>query len=116
KSVAPFLELIEEGGDFFSLDKVEDYRKQAIAKGSGRQDVVMLAEQSLLDLIAAEPSPDGTIHYDAIAFLPTRIKRRKASAKSGAARSLIFSPVDDRLDFHSFVHHLVDVAKFRGLT
>lgn len=113
--VVPFLEVIEEGGDFFHLKMVEKYRKEAIGKPRGRQDVVALAEQSLLDLVAPETSTEGTIHYDAIAFLPTRIRRRRAEPKSAAAWATDFSPVDPRLDFKSFVGRLVDVARRRGL-
>lgn len=115
KSVAPFLELIEEGGDFFNLDNVEEYRKRAVGKGRGRQDVIGLAEQSLLDLVAAERTADGTIHYDAMAFLPTQIKRRGSMPKSHAGWSIKFSPVDERLNFRSFVDKLIDVGRFRGL-
>jgi hypothetical protein len=115
KSVAPFLEVIEEGGDFFNLKKAAEFRKQAIGQGRGRQDVIVLAEQSLLDLIAADPSRDGAIHYDAVAFLPTRIKRLKALPKSSAAWAPSFSPVDARLDFHPFVSRLIEVADFRGI-
>ncbi|HEX5444023.1 MAG TPA: hypothetical protein VFW87_09355, partial [Pirellulales bacterium] len=91
------------------------YRKQALGKSRGRQDVVALAEQSLLDLVAHAPSAEGTIHYDAIAFLPTRVRRRRAEPKSAAGRAAGFSPVDSRLDFRQFVNRLVDVASFRGL-
>ncbi|MGH7192296.1 MAG: hypothetical protein ACREJM_02040, partial [Candidatus Saccharimonadales bacterium] len=96
--IVPFLEVIEEGGDFFHLKMVEAYRKDAIGKSRGRQDVVVLAEQSLLDLAAPETSMEGTIHYDAIAFLPTHIRRRRAAPKSAAAWAAEFSPVDSRLD------------------
>lgn len=115
KGVAPFLELIEEGGDFFHLARVDDYRKEIIGKGRGRQDVVAFPEQSLLDLVAEKPSRQADLHYDAIAFSPTSISRTKANPKSKADWSFAFSTVDPRLDFHPFISRLVDVAKLRGL-
>lgn len=113
--VVPFLEVIEEGGDFFHLKMVEEYRKEALGKIRGRQDVVALAEQSLLDLAAPKSSAEESIHYDGVAFLPTRIRRRRAEPKSAAAWATEFSPVDSRLDFRSFISRLIDVARLRGL-
>jgi hypothetical protein len=115
KRFSPFLDVLEEGGDFFSLENADEYRKRARGKTRGRQDAVALAEQSLIDLIATEPSIDGSIHYDNIAFLPTRIRRRTAFPKLPKDWAVRFSPVDERLNFRSFVNRLVDVAKFRKL-
>lgn len=117
KGVAPHLELIEEGGDFFQLTHLDEHRKVALKaakKTKGRQNVITLAEQSLLDLAATEMTKEGAIHYDAIAFAPTTIKRRKPEPSSAADWEFDFSPVEDRLDFHPFISRLIDVAKFRG--
>lgn len=115
KGIAPFLELIEEGGDFFQLSKVGQYRKSAVGKSRGRQDVLEQAEQSLLDLFAPDPAPMGDIHYDSIAFVPTRVKRLKPQPARPSHWSFAFSPVDKRLDFHTFISRLLEVAKFRQL-
>jgi hypothetical protein len=115
KGFAPFLEVIEEGGDFFQLSKVAKYRKAAVGKLRGRQDVLALAEQSLLDLCATEVVQEGAIHSDAIAFAPTRIKRLKPKPTKPAHWSLAFSPVDDRLAFNQFINRLVEVARTRKL-
>lgn len=115
RGVAPFLERIEEGGDFFRLAKTRRDRKQQLRAGRGRQDAVVRAEQSLLDLAATEPSREGAIQYDAIAFVPTRIKRSRAEPKSPAHWNVEFSPVDARLDYRPFVERLLGVARFRGL-
>jgi hypothetical protein len=115
KGIAPFLELIEQGGDFFKLSKVAEYRRAAIGRSRGRQDVLAQAEQSLLDLYAAEPSAEGGIHYDSIAFVPTRMKGLKANPTKSSHWSFAFSPVDERLDFHPFIQRLLEVARFRKL-
>jgi hypothetical protein len=115
KGIAPFLEVIEEGGDFFQLSNVAEYRKEAVGKSRGRQDVLGQAEQSLLDLYTPDPTPEGGIHYDSIAFVPTRVKRLKPTPTKASHWSFAFSPVDERLDFHPFVNRLVEVARFRKL-
>lgn len=115
KGVAPFLELIEEGGDFFELSRVEEYRKEALGQTRGRQDTVVQAEKSLLDLVAAQPSAEGAIHYDAIAFVPTKIRRLKSKPKTVADWEFQFSSVDARLDYHPFIQRLIEVARFRHL-
>lgn len=115
KGIAPFLELIEEGGDFFKLSKVSDYRKIAVGRSRGRQNVLGQAEQSLLDLYNPEPSVEGGIHYDSIAFVPTRVKRLKPNPVRASQWSFAFSPVDERLDFQFFLQRLLDVARFRKL-
>lgn len=115
KGFAPFLELIEEGGDFLHLAKVAKYRKAAVGTSRGRQDVLALAEQSLLDLCATEMTSEGGIHYDAVAFAPTRVKRLKPNPTKTSHWSFAFSPVDERLDFHPFIHRLLEVARFRKL-
>ena len=115
KGIAPFLELIEEGGDFFELSRVEEFRKAAHRQSRGRQDTIVQAENSLLDLAAAEPSAEGAIHYDAIAFVPAKFRRLKSKPKKAVDWEIQFSSVDDRLDFRPFIQRLVDVARFRGL-
>lgn len=114
KGIAPHLDLIEEGGDFFQLSHLDEHRKEAMGKLRGRQNVITLAEQSLIDLVAEEPTKEGGIHYDAIAFAPTTVKRRKPEPNTAADWEFNFSGVDDRLNVHPFVSRLVDVAKFRG--
>lgn len=115
RGMAPYLDLIEEGGDFFSLSRLAKYRKAEIAQSRGRQDVLSQAESSLLDLYSGETTRGGGIHYDAIALVPTRVKRTKPKPAKTGHWSVAFSPVDERLDFHNFVQRLLDVAKFRGL-
>jgi hypothetical protein len=115
RGIAPFLELIEEGGDFFQLSNVAEYRKAAVGKSRGRQDVLAQAEQSLLDLYTPDHTPEGGIHYDSIAFVPTRVKRLRSKPTRPSHWSFAFSPVDERLNFHPFVNRLVEVAKFRNL-
>jgi hypothetical protein len=114
KGVGPFLELIEEGGDFFCLTHIDEHRKKVRGRSRGRQNDITFAEQSLLDLLAAEPTKDGDIHYDALAFAPTTVKRLKKDPKAPKDWEFDFSPVDERLDFHPFISRLIDVAKFRG--
>lgn len=116
KGVAPYLDFVEQGGDFFDLSHVDDYRKPPSGrpKKSRRQDVIKLAEKSLRDLAASEVSSDGSIHYDAIAFVPTRVRRLKPKPQSPDDWQFSFSNVDDRLDFHGFVGRLIDAARLRG--
>ncbi len=114
KGVAPHLELVEEGGDFFQLTHLDEHRKEAMGKSRGRQNVLTLAEQSLIDLVGEEPTKEGGIHYDAIAFVPTTVKRLKPEPEAATDWAFDFSKVDDRLDFHPFIGRLIDVAKFRG--
>jgi hypothetical protein len=113
KGVAPYLELIEEGGDFFDLSDVDRYRKKSTGRKGKRQDTIHKAEQSLLDLIAAEPAEQGGIHYDAIAFTPARVKRVQ---KKGATDlwDIALSEVDERLDPRTFLSRLLTTARFRG--
>jgi hypothetical protein len=117
KGVAPHLELIEEGGDFFRLTHLDEHRKEALKerKTKGRQNVISLAEQSLIDLVAEKPTIEGGIHYDAIAYCPTTIKRRTTDPKTVNDWEFNFSAVDKRLDFHPFISRLIDVAKFRRM-
>ena len=114
KGVAPFLERIEEGGDFFQLSHSHEHQRDAIGRSRGRQDVITSSEQSLIDLLAAKPMKAATLHYDAIAFAPTTIKRLKKMPKSLKDWAFDWSKVDDRLDFHLFASRLVEVAKLRG--
>ncbi len=113
KGVAPFLDVIEEGGDFFQLSHLDEHRKEAMGKSRGRQNVITSSELSLIDLLATEHQKEATLHYDAIAFAPTAIKRLKKNPKP-KDWGFSFSKVDERLDFHPFVSRLVEVAKLRG--
>jgi hypothetical protein len=115
KGFAPFLEFIEEGGDFFDLSDVARYRKPDItkpAKARGRQDSIRIAEQSLLDLVSARPARRASVHYDAIAFAPTRIKRKGGEKDGGYEISMM--QTDERLDHRFFLSRLISVARLRG--
>jgi hypothetical protein len=57
----------------------------------------------------------GAIHYDALAFTPTRIKRLKSNPTKAEHWSVAFSPVDERLAFQPFINRLVEVARIRQL-
>jgi len=113
KGVAPFLDLIEEGGDFFQLTHLDEHRKEGMAKTKGRQNVIASSELSLIDLLAQEHTKEAGLHYDAIAFAPTTIRRleKNPTAKDWEFRC---SKVDKRLDFHQFIGRLIEVAKLRG--
>jgi hypothetical protein len=114
KGVAPYLELIEEGGDFFDLTDVDRYRKKKAGGRKGkRQDTIRKAELSLLDLAAAEPAEQGGIHYDAIAFAPARIKRAPKEGDSGRWE-IALSDVDELLDPRIFLSRLLTTARLRG--
>lgn len=118
KGIAPHLDLVEEGGDFFQLTNLEGYRKAAIKsarKTKGRQNVITLAEQSLIDLVADEPTKDGGIHYDAIAFTPATVRRLTPDPLMPSDWQVDFTDVDDRLNFRPFISRLIDVARFRGM-
>jgi hypothetical protein len=117
RGVAPYLDLIEEGGDFFQLTHLDEHRKKAIKaqKTKGKQNVITLAERSLMDLAAEAPTLEADIHYDAIAFVPATVKRLKARPKAVSDWALEFSTVDQRLDFRPFVSRLLETAAFRGL-
>jgi len=113
KGVAPYLDLIEEGGDFFDFEDVDLYRKTHGLRRGIRQDLVVNAEQSLLDLVASEIQEQATIHYDAIGFAPIKIKRKSPLPSSKSHWSLSFSPVDDRLDFRQLISRLLATATAR---
>jgi len=53
KGIAPYLDLIEEGGDFFQLTHVDEHRKEGMKqrKTKGRQNVITQSEKSLIDLV-----------------------------------------------------------------
>ena len=114
RGVAPLLEPIEEGGDFFQLSRVREHRKEATGRSRGRQSVISVAQQSLVDLLATKVTKEGGLPYDAIAFAPTTIKRLTKNPKSAKDWAFDISNVDERLDFHTFVRRLIDVAKYRG--
>lgn len=114
KGIPPHLDLIEEGGDFFSLAEVDSYRKEVASKTRGRQDTIKLAEQSLLDLAADAPTKDGGIHYDAIAFTPTMIKRKVDEPMGAVDWGFAFSEVNPQLHFKDMIARLLNVAELRG--
>lgn len=117
RGVAPYLDLIEEGGDFFDLSDVDRYRRPAAAgpaRTRGRQDTVRVAEQSLLDLLATGPTPQASIHYDGIAFAPTRITRLHPDGADPDVWEATMSAVDERLGHQVFLSRLIASARLRG--
>ena len=94
------------------------YRKPTPAKparpSKGRQDTIRIAEQSLLDLLATGPTPQASIHYDGIAFAPTRIKRLRPDGENPDVWEATMSEVDDRLSHRLFLSRLITVARLRG--
>jgi hypothetical protein len=84
KGVAPYLDLVEEGGDFFDLAEVESYRKppkpppirppKKPPKTKTRQDAISVTEMVLMDLASETPAEKPSFLYDSIAYVPTRIK------------------------------------------
>jgi hypothetical protein len=114
KGVAPYLESIEEGGDFFDLSDAARYRKASTGRLGKRQDTIRKAEQSLLDLAVTEPTEQGGIHYDAIAFTPTRIKRVQKDGSDMDLWDFSISEVDERLDPRTFLSRLLSTARLRG--
>jgi hypothetical protein len=114
KGVAPYLELIDEGGDFFKLSDVDRYRKKSSGRIGERQDTIRKAEQSLLDLAVTEPAEQGGIHYDAIAFTPARIKRVQKPKGGRKLWDITISEVDERLDPRTFLSRLLTTARLRG--
>lgn len=116
KGVAPFLELIEEGGDFFELSDVDRYRGPSQSRtGKGRQNTIKIAEQSLLDMVRTDVSAQSSIHYDGIALLPTRIERAVKRRSQVAHYQISTSPVDEWLDHRWFLSRLIATAQVRGL-
>jgi hypothetical protein len=115
KGVAPYLERIEEGGDFFDLSDVDRYRKKSSERKrkERRQDTIRKAEQSLLDLAAAEPAEQGGIHYDGIAFTPARVKRTQKKGDT-YQWDISLSEVDEMLDPRTFLSRLLTTARLRG--
>lgn len=113
RGVAPMLDLIEQGGDFFKLEHVEHYRKPGTRRPGKRQDVILKAEKSLMDLATQEPKEQGGIHYDAVAFLPTRIKRLVSNPQGPEAWECSASEVNPRLECTDFVGRLIEAAKLR---
>lgn len=130
KGVAPYLDLIEEGGDFFDLSDVDRYRKppkpvkeklaaaqpkpkKEPAQPKLRQDTVQIAQASLLDLISTGPTKTPTIHYDGIAFAPTRITRLQPDDAEPPKWEATLSAVDDCLSHARFLDRLIDTARLR---
>jgi hypothetical protein len=115
KGVAPHLEMIEEGGDFFSLDDVDTYRNPKPGKKRGRSDVIKLSELSLLDLASDGPKEVGGIHYDSIAYCPATISRNEPDPMGAQDWKVALSPIRDQLSYKKFIARLADVAKLRKL-
>lgn len=115
KGVAPYLEPIEEGGDFFDLSDVDRHRKKTSGRSrtTGRQDTFRKAELSLIDLAAEEPTKQGGIHYDAIALTPARVKRVQKGDDTHLWK-IAMSEMDERLDPRTFLSRLLTTARLRG--
>jgi hypothetical protein len=112
------LALLEEGGDFFNLGNVAQYRQQATPNArrtnkSERKDVVAAAQKTLLDLVAEKPSSTPTVHYDAMAFVPACIQRIESEDRPSDWK-ITTSSVDSHLAINTFFSRLVDTAKLRG--
>lgn len=118
RGVAPYLDLIEEGGDFFELTEIEHYRRAydvaTVSPSRNRQDVVRKAEQSLADLLASTPTRDADIHYDGIAFVPTRIRRVDDADEQAVSWEYFLSDVDQQMQYEGFNSKLIEVARLRG--
>ena len=111
--IPPFLALLEEGGDFFDLSRADLYKKNK-SSSRGRQDSVSHTAMTLLDLAHKEISSSPTIHYDGIAFVPTKIKR--TGQEDGPENwEPEFTSVDPLLDFRSFLDKLLKTAEERGV-
>lgn len=114
KGVHINLALVEEGGDFFDLSDIENYRDGARKPSSrGRKDVIQAAQSTLTDLVVDEPSATSSIHYDAMAFVPARISRI-ASSNQPSDWKVDFSDVERHLAIDSFFDQLVATARLRG--
>jgi hypothetical protein len=116
RGVPPYLDLIEEGGDFFDLADIDRYRRPASARPTrarGRQDIIRVAELSLLDLLATGPTPQASIHYDGIAFAPTRIRRLRPDGEDPDVWEASLSEVDERLSPRLFLSRLLATARLR---
>lgn len=118
KGIAPYLDLVEEGGDFFDLSDAQRYAKEPIRRQvtatRGRQDTIRKAEQSLIDLAATQPTNEGGIHYDAIAFTPVRC-RNSSPTQASQDWEMTLSQVDPRLDYNGFLSKLLETARLRKL-
>jgi hypothetical protein len=111
KGIRPFLSLVEDGGDFFDLSGTASYKRVAPEnpKEYDRQDTVSKAALSLIDLVSEEPNAVPNVHYDAMGFAPTTIRRNADSWECSP------SVVDSRLDYRTFISRLIRVARLRGL-
>jgi len=110
------LALLEQGGDFFDLADSERYklvRANATLRIANRKDVVVAAQQTLLDLVAINPNIVPTVHYDAMAFVPATIERI-ASENRPTDWAVRRSPVDENVSLESFFSKMVEVARLRG--
>jgi hypothetical protein len=122
KKIAPYLTLIEQGGDFFDLGNINAYRKVArptksgnarAARETARKDEIRDIARSLIDLVQKAPSEQTNPKYDAMSLLPATI------ARSEDAGSFIWncqiSQVDPLVDYSLFIERLVATARVRGL-
>lgn len=117
KGVEPYLALIEEGGDFFDLSEAARYRKPAPVKQRklrGRQNEILKAQLTLLDVLMSEPTQAPSFHYDAIAFAPTLIRRLPPDSTDSMGWEVKHSAVDERLNPKYFLSRLVTIARLRG--
>jgi hypothetical protein len=123
KGVAPYLDLVEEGGDFFDPADAARYRRpprpppqrppKEPAKTKTRQDAISATEMVLLDLAAEAPAEKASFLYDAIAYVPTRI-RNKGAGVHRRQWEYTFTQVNERLDHARFMDRIVGVARLRG--
>ena len=115
KGVDVQLALVEEGGDFFDLSEIEFYLKEATKRKAGRdrKDVIVAAQNTLLDMLVQNPSVEASIHYDAIALIPAKIQRI-ANTGSEADWDIQQSETDPRLALSRFFSQLVETARLRG--
>lgn len=111
--VAPFLDVMEEGGDFFDLSRIDKYRKSVIGRSRGRQDVIKLAEKSLTDLVAENIELEGGTPYDAVAFVPVRM-RKTVDQPCQEDWSAELSEVNPLVHFERLIPRLIETAKVRG--
>lgn len=122
KKIAPYLTLIEQGGDFFDLGNIDAYRKVAKPTKSGklravretaRKDEISDISRSLMDLVQKSPSVQTNPKYDAMSLLPATIAR--ADGAESSTWDCRLSPVDPLLDYRPFIERLVATARVRGL-
>jgi hypothetical protein len=123
KGVAPFLDLVEEGGDFFDLADVARYKrppkpppKKPSTKQkppATKQDAINVTQMIHLDLASEGATEKAHFLYDAIAYVPTKVTN--VGAGPGVpAWHLSFSQVDPRLEYGRLIARVREVAALRG--